>query len=154
MIGVHSAKFTTEKETDNIRKAVLRHGLKHPVVNDSEFLIWRSYRVRAWPTLVLIDPEGNAVWARAGEGNYDELVRTIDGLIRRFDKKLDRTPLSWKLETQKESVLSFPGKIVATHDRLYISDTNHHRILITDHAGKVRETIGPSVVRLDRSHPQ
>src|SRR3712207_3570738 len=56
VIGVHSAKFENEKETENIRRIVLRYGLEHPVVNDADFRIWKSYAVRAWPTQVLIDP--------------------------------------------------------------------------------------------------
>ena len=58
VIGVHSAKFPNEKDSDNIRRVILRYGIEHPVVNDSEFRIWRSYGVRAWPTQVLINPEG------------------------------------------------------------------------------------------------
>src|SRR5262245_17952912 len=58
VIGVHSAKFTHEKETASIRQAVLRHRIEHPVVVDSDFAVWQAYTVRAWPTLVLIDPEG------------------------------------------------------------------------------------------------
>jgi hypothetical protein len=37
VIGVHSAKFTTEKGTDNIRQAILRYEIEHPVINDKDF---------------------------------------------------------------------------------------------------------------------
>ena len=57
VIGVHSAKFTNEGESENIRQAILRYEIEHPVVNDREFRIWRQYGARAWPTLVVIDPE-------------------------------------------------------------------------------------------------
>jgi thiol-disulfide isomerase/thioredoxin len=56
VIGVHSAKFFTEQETENIRQAILRYEIEHPVVNDNQMLVWQQYAVRAWPTLVLIDP--------------------------------------------------------------------------------------------------
>ncbi|HET9869614.1 MAG TPA: thioredoxin-like domain-containing protein, partial [bacterium] len=68
VIGVHSAKFTTEKGTDAIREAVLRYGVRHPVVNDADFKIWGAYGVRAWPTFALIDPEGKVVGLTSGEG--------------------------------------------------------------------------------------
>src|SRR6266542_2867973 len=58
VIGVHSAKFDNEKDSDHIRKAVLRYEISHPVVNDAEMKIWRAFNVHSWPTLVLIDPEG------------------------------------------------------------------------------------------------
>ena len=71
VIGVHSAKFA-ERTTDrqNIREAVLRYGIQHPVVNDSQFVVWNSFDVQAWPTLVLIDPEGFAVWGHSGEVTF------------------------------------------------------------------------------------
>ncbi len=142
MIGVHSAKFRNERESGNIRKAILRHGLRHPVVNDSNFVLWRSYGVRSWPTLVLIDPEGNIAGVAPGEGNHDALDRAIAELIDRHADRLKRGALSWKLEVEKESLLSFPGKLCVHGDRLYIADTNHHRIVVCDLEGQVLEVIG------------
>src|SRR5699024_1018692 len=55
IIGVHSAKFQSSGKIQNIRQAVLRWKIKHPVVNDKDFKIWDEYKIRAWPTLVLID---------------------------------------------------------------------------------------------------
>ena len=146
VIGVHSAKFTNEKDQDNIRQAILRYGIEHPVVNDSEFRIWRSYGVRAWPTLVLINPEGYVVGTVSGEGNYEVLDKAISTLIAEFSDKegLDRTPLGFALEKYKEpdTALSFPGKVLASSDRLFISDSNHNRIVIADLDGNITDTIG------------
>lgn len=61
VIGVHSAKFDHEKEVENIRQAILRYDIEHPVVVDSSFRVWQEYAVRAWPTLIVIDPEGYVV---------------------------------------------------------------------------------------------
>ena len=58
VIGVHSAKFPAEKETANLKEAVRRYGIQHPVINDRDFRVWQSYGVRAWPTLMFIDPVG------------------------------------------------------------------------------------------------
>ena len=58
VIGVHSAKFENEKDTENIRRIILRYEIEHPIVNDADFNIWRSYAVNAWPTRYLIDPAG------------------------------------------------------------------------------------------------
>src|SRR5262245_9724072 len=77
VIGVHSAKFKNEKETENIRRIILRYELEHPVYNDSEYNVWQSYGVRAWPTQVLIDPAGYAIGAVSGEGNYDVIDQAI-----------------------------------------------------------------------------
>jgi thiol-disulfide isomerase/thioredoxin len=114
VIGVHSAKFTNEKESDNIRQAILRYDIEHPVVNDSEFRIWRAYGVRAWPTFVVINPEGYVAGAVSGEGRYELLDKVIGALITEFSKedKIDRTPLELALEKYEasETTLLFPGK--------------------------------------------
>ena len=144
VIGVHSAKFTNEKDTENLRKAVLRHEIRHPVVNDADFKIFRAYGARGWPHLVLIDPEGRIVGQTGGEGNYEVLETNIKQLIEKFDKegKIDRKELRFRIEEEKTAGLRFPGKVFATADRLFISDTGHHRIVIADHEGKVQAVVG------------
>ena len=47
VIGVHSAKFPTEQETESVRMAILRYEIGHPVINDSQFKVWKSYACRA-----------------------------------------------------------------------------------------------------------
>jgi sugar lactone lactonase YvrE len=144
VIGVHSAKFTNEKDTDNIRKAVMRHEIRHPVVNDADFKIFRAYGARGWPHIVLIDPEGRIVGQTGGEGNYEVLETNIKALVEKFDKvgKIDRKELSFRMEEEKTAGLRFPGKVFATADRLFISDTGHHRIVIADHEGRVQSVVG------------
>jgi len=148
VIGVHSAKFSNEGESDNIRQAILRYEIEHPVVNDREFLIWRRYGVRAWPTQVLIDPEGYVVGGISGEGHYDTLDQVIGELVNdhRSRGTLNEEPLRLALEKARFSapVLSFPGKILADpeRDRLFIADSNHNRILITTKGGKVMDVAG------------
>src|SRR5512140_2606624 len=71
VIGVHSAKFLTERGTENIRQAILRYEIEHPVINDKDFDVWNQYTASAWPTLVLIDPRGKIIGMTTGEGVYD-----------------------------------------------------------------------------------
>jgi len=144
VVGVHSAKFDNEKDSDSIRQAILRYDIEHPVVNDAEFKIWNKFGARSWPFFVLIDPDGNIIGTASGEGQYETFVRSIDEQIKKFEGKLNRTELKFGSERAKvkPGALSFPGKILATADRLYIADTKHHRILVTDHAGKVVHVVG------------
>ena len=148
VIGVHSAKFENEKDTENIRRIILRYELEHPVYNDSEYAVWQSYGVRAWPTQVLIDPAGYVVGGVSGEGNYEVIDKAIGQLIEEFRKKgaLNEEPLKLVLERAKvgELPLAFPGKILASAamDRLFISDSNHNRIVVSKLDGTVVETIG------------
>jgi thiol-disulfide isomerase/thioredoxin len=148
VIGVHSAKFQNEKETENIRRIILRYEIEHPVYNDSEYAVWQSYGVRAWPTQVLIDPAGYIIGGVSGEGNYDVIDEAIGKTIADFRAKggLNEEPLKLVLERAKvgELPLAFPGKILAdaTTDRLFIADSNHNRIVVTKLDGTLAETIG------------
>jgi DNA-binding beta-propeller fold protein YncE len=147
VIGVHSAKFFTEQETENIRQAILRYEIEHPVVNDNQMLVWQQYAVRAWPTLVLIDPEGKIVGYRSGEGIYEVFDRAIAEVIRTAEAKgtLKRGALNVRLERDKEprTVLRFPGKVLADErtNRLFIADSNHHRILVVSLKDNRIETV-------------
>jgi len=144
VIGVHSAKFDNEKDSESIRQAILRYDIEHPVINDAEFAVWNKFGAKAWPFFVLIDPEGNIVGTTSGEGQYETFVRAIDELIKKFDSKLNREELKFGSERGKvkPGTLAFPGKVLATADRLYIADTKHHRVLVTDHTGKVLQAVG------------
>ncbi len=143
VIGVHTAKFENEKNTESIRKAILRYEISHPVVNDAEQRIWETYGSRSWPTLCLIDPEGYLVARGSGEGLYDALDREISRLIKihKAKKTLNEKPLKFQLARAQErgdSPLFFPGKVLAdaAGKRLFIADSTHHRIVITDLDGK------------------
>jgi thiol-disulfide isomerase/thioredoxin len=148
VIGVHSAKFTNERESDNIRQAILRYDIEHPVVNDHEFRVWQSYTVRAWPTLVLIDPSGYIIGGVSGEGHLDVLDHVIAEVVQAARAKgaLDTTPKPWRLEKDKSPprALAFPGKVLADESsgRLFIADSNHNRIVIADLQGQVLDVAG------------
>ncbi|MBI4852226.1 MAG: redoxin domain-containing protein [Acidobacteria bacterium] len=148
VIGVHSAKFKNERESDNIRQAILRYEIEHPVVNDSEFEIWSQYAARAWPTLCLVDPDGYITNVYSGEGHYEALDKEIGKIAEDFRAKgkLNEEPLQILLEKHKTlpDLLSFPGKILADEkgQRLFISDSNHNRIVITTLSGETIDVIG------------
>jgi DNA-binding beta-propeller fold protein YncE len=149
VIGVHSAKFTQEGDTENIRQIILRYGLEHPVVNDKDFRVWSIWGANAWPTLFLIDPAGNVVGVHSGEGVYPLFKPVIESLVQEFDRtgQPDRTPLERKLEREglPASVLSFPGKVLAAagRDRLFVADTNHQRVLVVQlSSGRVLQSFG------------
>src|SRR5216117_2511902 len=61
IIGVHSPKFEHEKDPAAVAAAVERYGVAHPVLDDPTMRMWQEYTAKAWPTLVVIDPEGYVV---------------------------------------------------------------------------------------------
>ncbi len=146
VIGVHSAKFSSEKDSENIRQSVMRYEVRHPVINDSEFILWQAYGVHAWPTLVLIDPEGHVALTISGEGHFELLNQAVQFLIRRAESKgianRNPLPLSYEGGKMQQSILAFPGKVFADQSGLVISDSNHNRILVTDFSGHILEAVG------------
>src|SRR3981081_2266898 len=148
VIGVHSAKFENEKDTENIRRIVLRYEIEHPIVNDADFAIWRSYAVNAWPTRYLIDPAGYIIGKLSGECGYEALDKAIADSIAEFRKRgeLNEAPLKLVLERARigDLPLAFPGKILAEQktDRLFIADSDHNRIVITKLDGTLIEIVG------------
>jgi DNA-binding beta-propeller fold protein YncE len=117
------------------------------VVNDADFLIWHRYGVRAWPTLILIDPQGHAVVAVAGEGHGPALDGRIEALIaeHRASGTLREGPGQRVIPDGGEATaLAFPGKVAVdpATNRLAIADSGHHRILIADLEGTVHAVAG------------
>ena len=61
------AKFTHEADDDALAAAVERYDVRHPSLNDAEMATWNAYAVRAWPTLIVIDPERYIVSTMSGK---------------------------------------------------------------------------------------
>jgi DNA-binding beta-propeller fold protein YncE len=156
VIGVHSAKFKTEKETNNIRSAVLRYEIEHPVVNDKDFKIWNQYTAQAWPTVVVINTEGKIIEEYSGEGFYKDLDIKLSEAIQEAKEYniLNTKQLSFQLDKDKKynNQLSFPGKVYADEstNTLFISDSNHNRIIVMDLINnEIKDVIGKGSIGLD-----
>jgi thiol-disulfide isomerase/thioredoxin len=137
VIGVHSPKFPHERADATVRAAVERNEIAHPVLNDPHLALWRQYAVKAWPTLVLIDPDGYVVAQAAGEGQVSALDMTIADLspqytLRRGDEPYRPTP-------PQPSALRFPAKAaLLPSGNLLVADAGHHQLV---------ELAGEQVVR-------
>jgi DNA-binding beta-propeller fold protein YncE len=149
VIGVHSGKFDQERQTENIQKVLERYQVHQPVINDKWFEIWRRYGVRVWPTLVLIDPNGFVIGAYEGENILELLDKVLKGSVDEFERLgiLDKSNI---LHTRPRSVnipLRFPGKVLADNvgGRIFISDSNHNRLVVTAFDGTVLEVVGSGV---------
>lgn len=135
VVGVHSGKFLAERETANVARACERLGVRHAVVNDRQFRTWREYAVRAWPTLVVVSPDGYVLSHRSGETTAARLVPALRSVVEeaRTAGKLRGAaplPLEADLAPPAPGVLRFPAKVHAALDgRLFVADTGHHRVL-------------------------
>lgn len=153
VVGVHSAKFDNEKDLEAIRNAVLRYNITHPVVNDGDMYLWRELGVNSWPTFVLIGPNGKVLAQISGEGHRKDLDEVIGAALEFYEEKklLQNDPLPLALEKDKDSrlltsPLKFPGKLAVDvqNNRLFISDSNHNRIVVTNLEGQFIYQVGSS----------
>jgi len=145
VIGVHSAKFTSEKDPQNIRRAVQRYGIVHPVLVDAEHDIWERFAVHGWPTLVLVDAAGYVRETISGEMDEPTLAAKIETyLAEGRDKKiLARGPLDVVPDPDTDrTFLRFPGKVHVSKDRLFIADSGHNRLVVADLDGRVQAIVG------------
>ncbi|KAF2307325.1 hypothetical protein GH714_026358 [Hevea brasiliensis] len=151
VVGVHSAKFDNEKDLEAIRNAVLRYNISHPVVNDGDMNLWRELGINSWPTFAIVGPNGKLIAQISGEGHRKDLDDLVEAALLYYGGKklLDGTPIPLVLEKDNDSrlfssLLKFPGKLAidVLNNRLFISDSNHNRIVVTDLDGNFIVQIG------------
>lgn len=131
-VGVHSPKFEYEADPVALAAAVERYEIEHPVLDDPELVTWQAYAARAWPTLVVVDPEGYIVAHLSGEGHAAGLESLVEELIAEHDAKgtLHRGTGPYVAPPAREGDLRFPGKAVALQNgNFLVGDSGHHRIV-------------------------
>ena len=147
VVGVHSPKFEHEKNPESVRSAIERHGIDHPVLNDPNLSTWSGYGVRAWPTLVLIDPLGEVVAQFSGEGHAHAIDATIADLVKKHEASgtLTRGDDVFVAPPPPRSIYRQPGKAtLLDQGTLLVSDSANHRLVIADPANPnaIVRTIG------------
>ncbi|MEU8540247.1 thioredoxin-like domain-containing protein [Streptomyces sp. NPDC048717] len=132
IVGVHSPKFVHEAEHQAVVDAVERYEVHHPVLDDPELTTWKQYAVRAWPTLVVIDPEGYVVAQHAGEGHANAIRTLVEELEAEHEAKgtLRRGDGPYVPPEPAATDLRFPGKaVVLPSGNLLVSDTTRHQLV-------------------------
>ncbi|HET7303199.1 MAG TPA: NHL domain-containing thioredoxin family protein [Segeticoccus sp.] len=132
LVGVHSPKFEHEADPRALESAVERYAVHHPVLDDPELRSWQAYTARAWPTLVVIDPEGYVVASMSGEGHAHGLTALVEELLAEHSGKgtLRRGDAPYVPPPPPASALRFPGKVTALPDGSFlVSDTAHHQLV-------------------------
>lgn len=137
-VGVHSPKFEHEADPDALAAAVDRYDITHPVLDDPNLETWQAYIARAWPTLVVIDPEGYIVAHLSGEGHVQGLISLVRELAEEHDAKgtLHRGDGPYVPRPKPEGVFTFPGKALelpaefGKGNKTYlVTDTARHRLV-------------------------
>jgi thiol-disulfide isomerase/thioredoxin len=82
VIGVHTPEFSFEHDKKNIGNAARELSVAFPIAIDSEYGIWNAFKNEAWPAQYLVDAKGRIRYHHFGEGDYDEIERTIQELLK------------------------------------------------------------------------
>ena len=132
VIGVHSPKFEHEGDPAAVEAAVERYAVGHAVLDDPELVTWQAYTARAWPTLVVVDPEGYIVASMSGEGHGPGIAGLVEELVAEHAAKgtLRRGNAPYAPPPAPASALRFPGKVASLPDGSFVvSDTAHHQVV-------------------------
>ena len=133
VVGVHSPKFAHEGRPEAVEAAVERYRVEHPVLDDPDLATWRSYAVRAWPTLALVDPEGYVVAQLSGEGHAHALDALLAELVAEHESKgtLRRGDAPYEPPPPAATVLRFPAKAVALPEGGFlVADAGRHSLAV------------------------
>lgn len=141
LLVVQVPRFDFEREPQPALKLLRRHGVTAPVLLDAQWEAWRRFGIEAWPTLLLIDAQGQERERLVGATG--DLERNLNALCEGLSAPLDED-LRGPRETNAEPrlPLRFPAGLVANAERLYVADTGHHRILECTHSGRVLRQFG------------
>jgi thiol-disulfide isomerase/thioredoxin len=153
VVGVHSPKFPHESDHAAVERAVARHRIAHPVLDDPELETWQQYGVRAWPTLVVIDPDGYVVAMASGEGNGEALGGLIEQLLEGRGGLAVGAAFA-PATMSPTAALAFPGKVASDGgERIAVADTGNDRVLVCDLDGRILQAFDgfqqPQGVRFD-----
>jgi thioredoxin-related protein len=144
IISVNTPRYAAERKRSHVLKAINKHQISHALVHDPEKKLWNMYGVNAWPTQVLIDHEGLVLGSMSGDGKLTQMDLVIRNQISKKPRINSLTPAPVTRRNIKEApaVLSFPGRIIAANERLFVSDSGHNRILMLSLRGKVLRQYG------------
>lgn len=144
VLGVHVPRYAHQRAGETVQKAVNRFGLTHPVANDVDYVLWRRYGLRAWPSAVLLDVDGRPVATFTGEGRGTEIGQRVAALLDDAARRDLRVfePAAPVFVPEPRLPLAFPTRVLATENHLYIADTGHHRVLEATHTGRVVRQFG------------
>lgn len=142
VVGIDSPKFSASKTSDGLKSFIERYDLRHPVVLDPDMQLWNAYGVQAWPTLILLGPDGSVRQTFIGEQSFAQLADPIAAALAGAPSaaKLPKLPLQ-PLAAQNRA-LATPDGIAVSPTLLAIADAAHNRIVLADHVGKLAAVIG------------
>ncbi len=81
VIGVHTPRIDYEKDIPKIKEAVVKKGIKYPVVVDNKYEIWSDYLCNTWPSHFVVDQNGVIQLSHSGTERYEDTEKLIKKLL-------------------------------------------------------------------------
>jgi hypothetical protein len=91
-----------------VKDAVQRFGITYPVILDSDHGTWNAYANNYWPRYYLIDTQGYIRYDHIGEGNYDQIEKSIQSLVAERAALMGAKEISFNT---KPTTLIKPGSL-------------------------------------------
>ena len=143
VVAVHVPRFDAERE---VRRSSKRsHAQQHefPIAHDGDWTLWQHYGIEAWPTVVLLDGEGNVRERIVGEGGLRELDARVAALISELTPQLlNPDPVRLRRSGEPPLPMRFPVGLALSGNYLYVADSGHHRVLECDTSGRILRQFG------------
>ena len=142
VIGIDSPKFSASKTKRGLESFIQRYDLHHPIVLDPDMGLWNAYGVQAWPTLVLVGPDGSIRNTLIGEQSYEQLAAAVEAALKDAPAASSLSKLPLRPQQFQSRGLATPSGIAVSPTLVAIADTGHNRIVLADHSGKLQAVIG------------
>ena len=101
VVGVHTPEFEFEKKTENVLQAIAQYKINYPVAQDNDYSTWNAYNNRYWPAKYLIDSKGFIRKVHFGEGEYEEMEKAIQDLLKETGNLVSSDTVSVPDQTPK-----------------------------------------------------
>lgn len=142
IIGIDSPKFAASATSGGLADFIHRYQIHDPVVLDAHLALWNAYRVMAWPTLILIGPDGKVRERYLGERKLETLARSVKAALADAPAVSKLKPLPMHVMAGRATVLSVPNGLAVSRGMVAIADTGHNRIILANDKGRVQAVIG------------
>lgn len=153
VIGVYAAKFEGGKNEDEIRSAIIKYDINHPVINDSASKLSTEFDAKASPTFVLIKPNGRKYKKYEGIGGLEKMEEGVKKLVKKYRFDVNRKPLPILPEkfSKIANVLSFPGKLEYSGNlnlnsrnvsAIFIANSGQNNVIASSLLGTILVKIG------------
>lgn len=142
VIGIDSPKFEASKTRTGLESFIQRYGLRHPIVLDPHMRLWQAYSVQAWPTLILVGPDGAVRGQFIGEQSFEQLAAPIRAALKDAPAAATLPALPLQPQAFEARALAAPSGVAVSPTLVAIADTGHDRIILASHSGKLVAVVG------------